>query len=432
MENSEQFDLHKLIKLKTMELHGKAHEIPYVKNLLKDNVSKESLVGHLRAFAIIYGTLEHHLERFRTDQFKGFLNTYTPKLPLLLKDLEKINASEILDIIPAVSNALSVADKIMVYSIKSPWKLIGFIYTLDGSLNGGSIFKKHFSKILNIGEDDYMSFFSVFDLEFKLFWKNFTDNLNSELLDPNIKNDIISGAEVIFYDLMKIYESLYPVDSKYLGNHITSLNPEAGNYPISTDPIEIKCAINAGLKCWNEFPFYEKRYGERGRRFAVSDSAWLVTLSELPVDLAISQVKWLANYLAKIGMPTITMEAQLKYLYLELSEAIPEKEPKYKTLLLASLELRNNILKIFSDEILSDSNHILDSFIEKYGSSSGKIKNTGKLICSSVADIKNGVEESEQGYKRWVTNPSFFDEGWIKAITDTYTLLESKIKVEGK
>ncbi|MBP7506996.1 MAG: biliverdin-producing heme oxygenase [Prolixibacteraceae bacterium] len=363
MENSNQFALHKLIKLKTMELHEKAHEIPYIKNLLKDNVQKESLVGHLRAFAIIYGTLEHHLERFKANQFEDFLSAYTPKLPLLLKDLEKIKASEVMDIIPAVSNALSIADRIMIYSIKSPWKLIGFIYTLDGSLNGGSIFKKHFSKILNLEDGDYLSFFSVFDIEFKQFWKNFTDSLNSELLDPNTKNDITSGAEEIFYDLMKIYESLYPVDSKYLGNHITALNPEAGNYPVSTNPVEIKCAISAGIKCWEEFPFYEKRYGERGRRFAVSDSAWLVTLSDLPVDLAVKQVKWLANYLAKIGMPTITMEAQLKYLYLELAKAIPEKETKYKSLLLASDELRGNILKIFSDNMISESNHILIHYL---------------------------------------------------------------------
>ena len=322
---------------------------------------KESLVGHLRAFAIIYGTLEHHLERFKANQFEDFLSAYTPKLPLLLKDLEKIKASEVMDIIPAVSNALSIADRIMIYSIKSPWKLIGFIYTLDGSLN--EIIFKTFSKIPNLEDGDYLSFFSVFDIEFKQFWKNFTDKLNSELLDPNTKNDITSGAEEIFYDLMKIYESLYPVDSKYLGNHITALNPEAGNYPVSTNPVEIKCAISAGIKCWEEFPFYEKRYGERGRRFAVSDSAWLVTLSDLPVDLAVKQVKWLANYLAKIGMPTITMEAQLKYLYLELAKAIPEKETKYKSLLLASDELRGNILKIFSDNMISESNHILIHYL---------------------------------------------------------------------
>jgi heme oxygenase len=117
-------------------------------NLLKDYVSKERLNSHLRSFAIIYGTLEHHISRLKAEQFKNFLTAYTPKLPLLLNDLEMINASEVPDIIPAISNALSVADRIMLYSIKSPWKLIGYIYTLDGSLNGGSIFKKHFSKIL--------------------------------------------------------------------------------------------------------------------------------------------------------------------------------------------------------------------------------------------------------------------------------------------
>jgi 6-pyruvoyl-tetrahydropterin synthase len=73
-------------------------------------------------------------------------------------------------------------------------------------------------------------------------------------------------------------------------------------------------------------------------------------------------------------MPTITMEAQLKYLYEELSKAIPEKELKYKTLLLASNELRNDIMRYFSDEVLSESNYILDLLLEKYGSLQVRLK----------------------------------------------------------
>lgn len=426
MENSNQLTFHQVLKKQTKELHEKAHQIPYISNLLKDNVSKESLVGHLRAFTIIYGALEHNIEQINNSLIEDFLNGYTQKLPRLLLDLENINAKETKDIIPAVSNALSVADRIMIYSLKSPWKLIGFIYTLDGSLNGGSIFKKHFSKLLGLDDENELSFFSVFDDNFKHFWAHFTDKLNSDTLDLKIKGDIISGAEEIFFDLMKIYNCLYPIVEKDMGNHITSLNPEAGNYPIPTDPFEINSAISAGLKCWEEFPFYEKRYGERGRRFTVSDSAWLVTLSELSIDLAVSQVMWLAKYLAKIGMPTITMEFQLKYLYQGLSEAIPEKEPRYNTLLIASNALKENRSKFLKPQYFEESNSVFNSFLEKNGCSNEKLNNTGLLICSSITDLRNGYDDSVQAFKCWITDPLIFSNEWIKAVEETYSFLNQK------
>ncbi len=427
MENLNQLNLHQLLKKQTKELHEKAHQIPYIINLLKDNVPKESLIGHLRAFTIVYGAIEHHINQIDNAHMKDLLNGYTPKLPRLLLDLESIEAKEVKDIIPAVGNALSVADRVMIYSLKSPWKLIGFIYTLDGSLNGGSIFKKHFAKILSLEDSSELSFFSVFDDSFKHFWASFTDKLNSDLIGASIKDDIIAGAQEVFYDLMKIYGSLFPIVEKDVGNHITSLNPEAGNFPIPTDPIEINCAISAGLKCWDEFPFYEKRYGERGRRFTVSDSAWLVTLSELPVDLAISQVYWLAKYLAKIGMPTITMEFQLKYLYEELSEAIPENEPKYKTLLIASNALCESRLKILEQQFFEEGNLVFNSYLEDSGYSDEILDNTGLLICSSIADLRNEFDDSVQAFKCWITDPLIFPNEWIKAVEETYSFFESKI-----
>jgi hypothetical protein len=117
-----------------------------IKHLIKNNIPLESYIVHLQAFAIIYGTLERQLLTSKDSRTGNFLIKYVPKLPLLLEDLENLNANNIKGIKPSISKALHIADKILLYCEKNIFKLIGFLYTLDGSLNGGSVFKNHLTK----------------------------------------------------------------------------------------------------------------------------------------------------------------------------------------------------------------------------------------------------------------------------------------------
>ncbi len=430
MENQE--SLHQLLKQQTAELHEKAHSIPYIMNLLKNDIPIESYVGHLRSFAIIYGTLERQLSVSKYSGISRFLNDYSPKLPFILSDIEKFNAKTVKDIIPAVSKALHVADKILMYSEKSPIKLIGFLYTLDGSLNGGSVFKIHLSKVFGLEDHLGISYFASFNEQYKLFWENFTSTLNSGIADKQEKEDILSSAKEIFIDIMGIYESLFPFSEKDLQNHITALNPEAGNFPISTNPLEIEAAIIAGQRCWNEFPYYEQRYGERGKRFTVSDSVWLVNLCELSPDLAFRQVKWLSDYLAHRGMPTITMEFQMECLYQELSGLIPENEPKYNKLLRVSEKLKNNRDIHIDSTLFEKSNTLFAEICRSLKISGHNMRNTGKLIASSVADQKAGITAPESDFKSWISDPENFSPEWVQAIEKAYSEILKQLHRKNK
>lgn len=211
--------LHQTLKKQTMELHAKAHEIPYIVNFMKNNIPIISYNGHIRALTIIYGTLENQLFNSENQEIKAFLKNYSPKLPLLLSDLENLKAYEVKDIMPAISNALHVADKILLYSKSNPYKLIGFLYTLEGSLNGGSILKKHISETFNFHNNGGTMYLSCFNDQFKSFWAGFTAKFETKVTENQQKDDIISGAGEIFFDLMKIYESLFPIDKKTLGKN---------------------------------------------------------------------------------------------------------------------------------------------------------------------------------------------------------------------
>ena len=423
---------HEQLKKQTLDLHNQAHKIPYIINLLKNDIQLISYIGHLRSLAIIYGTLEHQLYNSENKEIKIFLENYTPKLPLILSDLEFLKANEEKDIIPAISIALSIADKILMNSEGNLYKLLGFIYILEGSINGGNILKKHISETFRFTNNDGTKYLSCFDDKFKSFWEDFVNKLNIKINENKQKEDIIAAANEIFHNLMKIYEELSPIDESKLGNHITSLNPEAGNYPISTNPLEIKAAMTAGLQCWNEFPYYEKRYGERGRRFAVSDSAWLITLSCLPEEEAIKQAEWLSRFLSIRGMPSYTMEIQLRFLYIELSKLIPKNEQKYLKLLKTSEHIKQQRIIHVSDKDFDNCNLIFEKYFTELkvtGKFCSELKiNIGKLIASSIIDDENGIPDARKSLESWLISKEIFTENWLLAVEKSYKKIETFLK----
>src|SRR6201996_8866117 len=94
-----------------------------------------------------------------------------------------------------------------------------------------------------------------------------------------------------------------------------SINPEAGDHAVSVDPLEKSAAEAAVRASWREFPYYAKRYGERGWRFSLSDTGWIQTLCHLGSDEARTQAAWLGRLLATRGMPTYMLERHLILLH---------------------------------------------------------------------------------------------------------------------
>ena len=113
--------------------------------------------------------------------------------------------------------------------------------------------------------------------------------------DPAFQGRIVEAALDTFDGLAGLAAALLPGDTAARG---AALNPEAGRHAITDDPREVRAALRAGVRSWEACPYYERRYGRRGRRFTRSDSAWLVTLAGLPQTTVDRQIGWLARLLA--------------------------------------------------------------------------------------------------------------------------------------
>ena len=120
------------------------------------------------------------------------------------------------------------------------------------------------------------------------------------------------------------------------------VNPEAGDHAVTADPDEQAAAEAAIRASWREFPYYAKRYGERGWRFSLSDTGWIQTLCHLSAPEARVQVRWLGGLLAARGMPLYLLERHLVHLHRELVQALTERTAQYDSLLSCANYLRES------------------------------------------------------------------------------------------
>ena len=218
----------------------------------------------------------------------------------------------------------------------------------------------------------------------------------------------------------EIHAKLYPLPAvDGMKFSAASINPEALSHEVPANEEEVAAAVLAGQSCLGEFAYFDARYGERGRRFAGGDSAWLVTLARLDHQALIRKVQWFGNFLADKGMPRITLERQLFFLHQELAKAFPEEPAKYKMLLEAVEWLKKERHKHISAE---DFDWLTQAFAAMTDNEqAAKMKGTGALIVSAVCDEKAAVKvEKSRNIETWLTDESRFSEEWIAAVQEIF------------
>jgi hypothetical protein len=205
-----------------------------------------------------------------------------------------------------------------------------------------------------------------------------------------------------------------------------ALNPSAGTHPVTTDPREVAAAGRAGERSLKEFPYYLERYGERGRLFALSDGAWIVTLCANPDTAAITaELSWLAQVLSSRGMPSLLLEKHLEFMEEELKRAVPERADDYGRLAIARGSLREARTRILPE---SEFESLGSSFA---GSSDreadARLPRMGAILVSAVVDEAAGVGRAVASVEEWVGEPGRFSEKWLNAVRATIAAAREKV-----
>lgn len=176
------------------------------------------------------------------------------------------------------------------------------------------------------------------------------------------------------------------------------VNPEAGAHPVTTDATLVRAAVRAAQRSFDVMPYYGIRYGERGARFASSDSAWLISLAPLDEEQAVRQVEWLSRVLAGRGMPSWLMELHLDELVAEVRAAVDDAA--VGALPAAAASLTSARRRHVDDDLLA----LADTWAQEVAGNRLPVPRTGALVAAATADVLLGVTRDDHVLFDWLTD----------------------------
>jgi hypothetical protein len=193
-------------------------------------------------------------------------------------------------------------------------------------------------------------------------------------------------------------------------------NPDAGMHAVTTNAHELAAGMAAGERSLRDFPYYDRRYGERGRRFCGSDTAWLITLCNRTRVEAVRQTSWLGGVLSSRGMPQYRLERHLAVLHEELTRAMPRDRKRFDIL----QHCRRYLVAQRDSKIDSTDFHRLAREFEAAAAKvRGRLNGMGEVIVSAVADEALGIQRAVPSLESWLCDPNEFPPKWRDAVKAT-------------
>ena len=197
-----------------------------------------------------------------------------------------------------------------------------------------------------------------------------------------------------------------PMTTEITPPSLALLNPEAGAHPIPEDPRELAAAVVSGERGLARYPYLLERFGERGRSFTKSDSAWLVTLTSLPQSIVDDQIRWLGALLGLRGIPRIILEVHLRFLHKELCAVNPAIKERYDRLLVAADMLKERRLRGITAE---DFARLAARFDEAMATAEPpRLAHMGEILISAASDERDGIVGALSVVTSWLADPLRF------------------------
>ena len=410
----QQLSLMEELKAATFAAHARLQTAPFFASLAACQLPLESYVGQLRALSAIHGVIEQAVTGCNERRVAAVWREDMARLPLLARDLHYFEPRLVADLREAMATALATAAALRLRAVEEPLALLGWIYVLEGSTLGATVVRPLVARALLLTGEEGLAYLHGYGAAAHEHWTQYRQRMDALSLSTDERAQIVGAAGDAFAALDALFRALYPFTPESKTFLVTSINPEAGRHPVPADAREVEAAVRAGDVCWQRFPYFEQRYGERGLRFARSDAAWQATLCGYPPPQILQQVRWLGRVLAGRGMPTLLLQVQLEILVEELVAAIPERRADYEKLLPAAAALHAARRKHLPDASVDA---IATEFDRAAGQEwSARLPHTGAMLCAAVADELEGNENAVDSLRPWLTDAERFPAAWIAAV----------------
>jgi heme oxygenase len=411
----------------TRDAHARLEDLPYFQALAQGTLPIESYVGHLRGLAVLHGVLERALQGAQDDRLQAVWTENLRRLPRLQADLDHFTPQSVLDIAPAHQAASALADQVIRRSIEQPLSLLGCLYVLEGSIGGAKVLAPKFGQAFSLAEGQGLSYFSWEPAAAEARWRTFRLQMDSVVVSKSEGTAIVEAALNTFEGIRDLFLALFPFEAHRLARVVTSLNPEAGDHPVPTDPAQLEAALRAGAKCWAEFPYLAWRFGERGWRYTQSDGAWLATLASQDLAVICAQVDWLGGILASRGMPRLILQRKLELLHEEFQGRLPAPPgTDWNRFQAAADHLAAQRRRRIGDP---DRDAICHGFELAVGPDwQARLPRMAELLVCAITDRAHGIDRAVTSLEGWLTDPERFPPGWVGAVREAMREAETRLR----
>ncbi len=196
------------LKSETWPLHQQAEKHPYMAATMRGTISRNSYTAELQQRLILHTALEDALRAaaMQEPNIRTVLKDYHERAPHLLADLAAFNAQ------PGTANAVT---REMVSEIESaanaaPWKLLGYLYVLEGSTNGAQYIAKALAKGFAISDGAGLSYQNPHGDSQRPRWQQFRTDIAAIPLTTQQQHDVVAAADRMFRYSIDLFESLAP------------------------------------------------------------------------------------------------------------------------------------------------------------------------------------------------------------------------------
>jgi heme oxygenase len=200
---------------KTRDLHEVVEHHPFQQALLKGNLPQERYVAFLGEMYAIHTTLDAALGTHgeTTEVLRRVLADYRSQKPFLKADLaffgqkpgSLIERTKPAGMKPATEGFTQRLERT---SDANPISLVGFLYVLEGSRNGGRVIARSVRNAYRLSDGQGTAFLDPYGENQRERWQRFKGSLDNLVLSETDRAAVVEGAREAFLGMNELSDAL--------------------------------------------------------------------------------------------------------------------------------------------------------------------------------------------------------------------------------
>lgn len=197
------------LRTETRDLHTHAETRQLLQEISRGQVTQETFADYLAQLHIAHRVLEEALEVAAAshESVAALATADRMRVPDLEKDLAHYGVDpESVEAVPAAEEFASFVSSSLA---ADPVALLGALYVLEGSTNGGRFLARVLRQTWSLESDDGLAYFDPYGKEQPRMWASFREQMEATDLTAGQRDAILAAARATFTAIADVSDQVY-------------------------------------------------------------------------------------------------------------------------------------------------------------------------------------------------------------------------------